>query len=283
MVMAVAGPRRAPRAPHNVFEHEHGGDPSRENVGSAERWLSLLGGGLLALYGLRRRDVPGLAAALVGGVLMNRGRTGHCPVYAGIGVSSADGLPRMIDGQRSDASHARRNPARRDVTSAAATVNARKAIKVEHAVTINRSAQELYEFWRDFERLPRFMEHLESVTVVDARHSHWVAKGPAGTSVEWDAEIINEIPGELIAWKSVEGSTVPNAGSVHFRETPGGRGTEVKVVLDYEPPGGRAGAIASRVVHEEPDAQVREDLRRFKQLMETGEVTTTDGQPSGRR
>jgi uncharacterized membrane protein len=275
MVMIAEAPRRARRASANVVdEAAGGGGKDGENVGEAERWASLAGGAALALYGLRRRDWAGLALALAGAVLVDRARTGHCPVYGSLGLSSAGGVPRRLG---------RGSRERGDVTSAAATVNARKAVKVERSVTINRPAQELYDFWRDFEQLPRFMTHLESVTVLDDRRSHWVAKAPAGTEVEWDAEIINEIPGQLIAWKSVAPADVANAGSVHFQTAPGGRGTEVKVVLDYEPPAGRLGAIAAKLLHEEPDTQVREDLRRFKQLMEAGEVPTTEGQPAGRR
>ncbi|TMC89174.1 MAG: SRPBCC family protein, partial [Chloroflexi bacterium] len=139
-----------------------------------------------------------------------------------------------------------------------------------------------YRFWRNFENLPRFMEHLKSVTVIDNKHSHWVARAPAGTSVEWDAEIINERENELIAWRSVGDATIGNAGSVHFTPAPGGRGTEVKVVLEYDPPAGRAGVIMARLFGEEPDQQVREDLRHFKEIMEAGEIPTTEGQPSGR-
>jgi uncharacterized membrane protein len=164
---------------------------------------------------------------------------------------------------------------RRDVTSRAATVNARKSVKVERAVTIEADRQALYDFWRNFENLPRFMEHLESVRVQTPTRSHWTAKAPAGKSVEWDAEIINEIPGSLIAWKSLPGTGVPNAGSVHFTDAPGGRGTIVKVVMDVEPPAGKLGVIVARLFGEDPDREVREDLRKFKQLMETGEITTS--------
>jgi len=126
------------------------------------------------------------------------------------------------------------------------------------------------------------MDHLKSVTVNDNVHSHWVANAPAGTSVEWDAVIINERENKLIAWRSVEDADIGNAGSVHFTPAPGGRGTEVKVVLEYDPPAGKAGAIIARLFGEEPDQQVREDLRHFKEIMEAGEIPTTEGQPSGR-
>jgi uncharacterized membrane protein len=135
---------------------------------------------------------------------------------------------------------------------------------------------ELYAFWRNFENLPRIMEHLESVTVLDDRRSRWAVKGPAGTTVEWEAVIHNEVPNELIAWKSVDGAQVPNAGSVHFTPAPGDRGTEVRVVLEYEPPAGKLGVAVARLFGEEPGFQVREDLRRFKQLVEAGELPVSE-------
>jgi uncharacterized membrane protein len=219
-------------------------------------------GAALVTYGLRRRDPAGVVAAILGGVFVARGASGHCPVYHAMGVSTG-------------ASEAVLGPSRDDVTSRAATVNARKAVKVERAVTIEADRQSLYAFWRDFSNLPRFMEHLVSVRVDSPTRSHWVAKAPAGRTVEWDAEIINEIDGALIAWKSAPHAEVPNAGSVHFSDAPSGRGTIVKVVMDVEPPAGVLGAVVARLFGEDPDRQVREDLRNFKQLMETGDVTTS--------
>ena len=131
---------------------------------------------------------------------------------------------------------------------------------------------EVYRFWRNFENLPRFMDHLESVAVIDEDRSHWVAKAPAGTKVEWDAVIHNEIEDELIAWRSLPGSEVNNAGSVHFEPTADGRGTEVRVILSYDPPAGKVGAAVAKLLGEEPSQQVEEDLRRFKQVMDAGET-----------
>ena len=153
--------------------------------------------------------------------------------------------------------------------------------RAEKSIRIAAPVDTVYGFWRNFENLPRFMSHLKSVAVLDAKRSHWVAKGPAGIDAEWDADIINEIPNELIGWRSVDGSRVDNSGSVHFEATPN-RGTEVKVMLRYDPPGGLAGAALAKVFGEDPARQVREDLRRLKQLVETGETATTEGQPSGR-
>jgi uncharacterized membrane protein len=154
-----------------------------------------------------------------------------------------------------------------------------RGLLVEEAVTINRPVAELYGCWRDLANLPLFMAHVRSVTVHDEGLSHWVAKGPAGSSVEWDARIINDVENRVIAWQSIEGSMVAIAGSVNFIETP--RGTTVRVRFQYNPPAGKAGAAAAWLLGEDPRAQVREDLRRFKQLMETGEIATTVGQSAG--
>ncbi|MGB7923327.1 MAG: SRPBCC family protein, partial [Pyrinomonadaceae bacterium] len=150
------------------------------------------------------------------------------------------------------------------------------AIQVKKSIAINRSPEELYSFWRDFENLPRFMNHLESVRTTGEGRSHWVAKAPAGTTVEWDAEITEDRPNELIAWRSLEGSDVANSGSVRFERATGGRGTFVRVEIDYDPPGGVIGAGIAKLFGEEPEQQVGADLRRFKQVMETGEVVLSD-------
>jgi len=152
-------------------------------------------------------------------------------------------------------------------------------IQVRKAITINRSPEELYRFWRDFQNLPRFMKNLESVHTMGSHRSHWVATGPGGMRVEWDAEITQDRPNELIAWRSVEGSDVDNRGAVRFRKAP--RGTEVHVEISYSPPGGRLGSIAAWLTGKEPGQQVQENLRRLKQVLETGEIPTTEGQPSG--
>ena len=156
-----------------------------------------------------------------------------------------------------------------------------RGILVEEAVTIGRAVSDVYQFWRRFDEFPRFMSHLVSVTTIGDGLSRWTARGPAGMTVEWDARIINEIENELIAWQSVEGSTVATAGSVRF--TSNTRGTIVRVRFQYNPPAGKAGAAVAWLFGEEPHLQVREDLRRVKQLMETGEIATTEGQPAGHR
>jgi uncharacterized membrane protein len=156
------------------------------------------------------------------------------------------------------------------------------AIHVAQSVTINRSPEELYRFWRKFQNLQRFMKHLESVSETSDRRSHWVAKGPAGATVESDAEITEDRPNELIAWRSLQGSDVDCVGSVRFQRAPGGRGTIVRVEMRYRPPVGRVGATVAKILGKGPEWQIKDDLRRFKQIMEVGEIITTEGQPAGR-
>ena len=265
MVLATTGPRRVSEPTKDDIDWESFDPPgdARHNVAKAERVGSVALGAALVGLGVRRRDPAGIVAALFGSYFIARGATGRCVVYKALGVSTG-GADTVL-----------RASARDDVTGRAATVNARKAVKVERSVTIDRPRAELFAFWRNFENLPRFMEHLVSVRVDSPTRSHWQAKAPAGRTVEWDAELVNEVPDEIIAWKSVGEPDVSNAGSVNFADAPGGRGTVVRVMLDYEPPAGRVGAILSHFFSEEPDHQIREDLRKFKQLMETGEITTS--------
>lgn len=168
------------------------------------------------------------------------------------------------------------------VTSRAATVNARRAVKIEDSVTVLRRPEELYRFWRDFSNLPLFMRHLVSVHCTDDQHSHWVARTPGGKTVEWDAVIVNDVPNQIIAWKTVGDSDVAQAGSVHFRSAPGDRGTEVRIAIDYELPGARIMSSIAKLFGHAPDALLQEDMQRFKEYMESGEVPATEGQSSCR-
>jgi uncharacterized membrane protein len=149
------------------------------------------------------------------------------------------------------------------------------ATLIGRTVTIYRSRQELYDFWRDFRNLPLFMENIEDVTVIDGNRSHWVVRGPANSDFEWDSIITEDVPGEVIAWSSVEGADVKNSGRVEFRDSTNGRGTIVSVTIAYEPPGGAIGKAFAKIFRREPKIQARHELRRFKQLMETGELPTS--------
>lgn len=153
----------------------------------------------------------------------------------------------------------------------------------EKSIVINRSPEACYRFWRDLEGLPRFMHHLESVQVRDQRRSHWKAKGPLGFTAEWEADLTTDEPNAFLAWCSVPGSDIEHAGSVRFEPAPGGRGTLVHVYMRYNPPGGAAGSLLAKLFGEEPSQQVDEDLRRFKWLIESGEIPTTVGQSAGAR
>jgi len=147
---------------------------------------------------------------------------------------------------------------------------------VGRTVTIDRPRAELYAFWRDFHNLARFMENIENVEVIDATRSHWVVSAPAGDRVEWDSVIEEDIPGELISWSAVPGSGIQHSGRIEFRDAHGGRGTEVTATILYDPPAGKIGKVIAKLFQKEPKIQARRDLRRFKQLMETGEISTSE-------
>ncbi|PWT87648.1 MAG: cyclase [Acidobacteria bacterium] len=234
-------------------------------INDVERWVSAIAGGTLAFIAIRnlknkkKRSMRGYTSAIGAGMMIFRSITGKSPVYQLLGIQSVGGVaPRS------------------------ASVRHGKGIRIEKTVTIGKSPEELYQFWHHLENLPRFMSHIESVSTFDLDRSHWVVKAPAGTRAEWDAVIHNDIQNELIAWRTVDDSEVQHAGSVEFKRLPENRGTEVRVVFSYEPPGGRLGSILAQVLGEEPGLQVDEDLRRFKQLMEAGEIPSTEGQPNGK-
>jgi uncharacterized membrane protein len=228
------------------------------NIGRIERWGSIAAGAGLALYGLTRRGTNGWTAAAVGGLLLQRGATGRCHMYEALGVNTA--------GTGADTRRA---------------LGGSAGVNVEESVTINRPVEELYRFWRNLENLPRFMHHLESVERITDTLSRWKAKGPVGKSVEWNAEIINEVPNQVIGWRSIDGSDVVSAGSVNFDDSGAERGTRVRVRLQYSPPGGKVGAAIAKLMGRDPATEIREDLRRFKQIVETGEVASSEG-PRGR-
>jgi uncharacterized membrane protein len=216
----------------------------------AERLGSLIMGGALVLTGLSQRSLRGALLAIAGGSLAYHGAVGEKRLEDA--VIEATGLNQET--------------------------------RVEKTVTIqNKSPEELYHFWRNFENLPTFMKYLKSVTVINDQRSHWITEAAFGTEVAWDAEIINDQVNQLIAWTSVEGASVDNSGFVRFKLASAGRGTEVKVVVAYKPPGGALTVSLAKLFGEDPEQQVGEDMRRFKMLMETGEIATTQGQSSGRQ
>jgi uncharacterized membrane protein len=225
------------------------------NVQPWERALSI-GAGAALLYAAVRQPRLRRWTAPAGAGLIARGVSGFCPVnYATGRTLPRDDTKRALGGAR--------------------------GIHVHERVTIERPVHEVYRHWRDFSNLAAFMHHVERVDVIDQRRSHWVVRGPAGRTVEWDAEIINEIEPELIGWRSLPGADVASAGSVQFRQTPRGA-TEVRVRLQYQPPAGKVGSWLAALFGREPSQQIHDDLHRLKQILETGDTPPLGGQPSRR-
>jgi uncharacterized membrane protein len=225
---------------------------TNRNVGSTERLGSAIGGGLLALYGLRRGDGLGVVLGALGVAALQRGITGHCQVFGALGISTAD-----------------------------ADAHPRPVI-LKSSVTVAADSRRLYELWRDPDNLPRFMSFLDSVEPLSDTVARWHLRAPLGRSVSFDAEIIAEAEGGYIAWQSTETSRLVHEGEVRFREAPGNRGTEVDLLLHFHPPAGALGSALASLLDDAAEMKLRADLKRFKQWVETGEVATTEGQPSGR-
>ena len=219
------------------------------NLSIAERWISMLSGGALAALAFRQRGALGVVLGLLSWYFTNRGLTGHCVVYEKFDINTA----------------VKTNPD-------AVSVPHQQGVHVEKSIQINRSPEELYSYWRNFENLPSIMRHLESVEVLDGNRSHWVAKGPAKSKLEWDAEIVNDIPFQVIAWRSVDNADIANAGSVRFKDMDGA--TNVEITMEYVPPAGKLGQAVAKLLGAEPEIQIEDDLRRFKQLAETGKTLT---------
>jgi uncharacterized membrane protein len=199
----------------------------------------------------------------------DRGRVAAATA-AVLGVTVVDFMTgqQLHDKANGSAGNGLRSPAERDRSG--------KGIQVVAAITVNRPINEVYGFWHNFENLPRFMAHLESVEVLEGGRTRWKVTAPAGTTVEWEAETTEDRPNELISWRALPDSSVPNSGQVRFKDAPGNRGTEVTVELRYQPPGGKLGSFIAKLFGEEPAQQVKGDLRRFKQVMEVGEVVHSD-------
>ncbi|HEX4415921.1 MAG TPA: SRPBCC family protein [Lacipirellulaceae bacterium] len=232
----------------------------RQNVGNGERIASTSAGAILLLQGVKRRDLLGAIIAAFGAGLVYRGATGHCSMYQSLGIDTASKTNSTTPPAKTAGTH------------------------IVQSFLINKSPEELYSYWRSFENLPRFMTHLESVQILSEERSHWTAKAPSiiGGQIEWDAEITADEPNSSIAWRSLPGGGVEHHGSIRFTRAPGDRGTKVQVMLDYQPPAGQIGRWVAKLFGEEPDQQIREDLRNFKRIMETGEIPTIEGQSRGK-
>jgi uncharacterized membrane protein len=236
------------------------------NVGRVERAASIAAGALLLGRGMKTNGWLGTGTALLGIAFLRRGITGFCYSYQALGINSAS---------------SQENPERG--TGQNVSVTHETGQRIDEAVTIDLPREQVYKFWRNLGNIAESMEYVESVQSVgeNGTHTRWVVKGPGGRNIEWNARIINEIENELIAWRSVEGSDIPNAGSVHFTDAAGGRGTEVHVELLYTPPGGPAGAMLAKLFGEDPAGQIRSDLKRLKAKLEAGVLPKTEGQPAG--
>jgi uncharacterized membrane protein len=217
----------------------------RFTLGDAENWLALGTGAVLLIVGASRRSAIGACIAVSSAPLLYRGVTGRWPSVLN-GNVQPDSTKTALGGARG--------------------VHVRESIRLELPVA------DVYGFWRRLDNLPRFMRHLTRVTERPGGTSHWVAAGPAGLAIEWDAEVINEIENRVLAWRSLPGSDVVTAGSVNFDAVRGGRSTQVSVHLQYAPPAGKAGALLASLFGREPSQTIREDLRHFKQLLEAGEI-----------
>jgi uncharacterized membrane protein len=224
---------------------------NRRESESSRVW-SGVAGGVLLVYGIKHGSLLGTLVSVAGADLLTHSITGH-HIHETFGIKSSDWrIPHQL------------------------------GVQMQRSLCVGVEPQQAYEYFRNFQNLPRFMKHLESVSILDTERSHWVVKGPAGTHVEWDARIINDQPGEMISWRSENDPGVSNAGSVQFVKAPQGRGTILRVSLQYAPPAGALGAVTAKLFGEEPELQLRADLKRLKQVLETGEITTTEGQPAGR-
>ncbi len=221
------------------------------NVGNNERRFSAAAGAALTMLALRQRSLASVPVGLAGAMLLYRGVTGRSKLYDALDMDT--------------------------------TEDASRGIEVQRSVTVERSPEEVYQFWRQLENLPRFMEQVESVTALGNGRTHWKVKVPTGMPLEWEAEIVEDRPGEVIAWRTLPDSWVEHTGRVTFRPAPGNRGTEVHVNMSYLPPGGVVGELFGRLTNVITTQQVKEDIRRLKHVLEAGEVPTVEGQPSGRQ
>lgn len=223
---------------------------SQVNVGKSERVLSAAGGALLSVLAMRRPAPSSLALLFSGAYLIYRGVSGNCYINSFLSRDTSSKLGTSVD--------------------------------ILKTVTIHKPVEEIYAFWRQLENLPRFMKHLVQVQQLSDKKSHWEANLPLGnTNIKWDAIIVEEEPNQKISWRSVPGASIDNSGEVRFRKAPGNKGTEVQIALTYRPPLGEIGEGISKLLNQVFAQMIKEDIRRFKQLMETGEVATSNAQPTG--
>ncbi len=229
------------------------------NVGETEQLASKIGGGVLLLAGLLKGGIKGMALTGLGAAFVYRGMTGHCPVYQTLGADTSEG---------------ERGPY--------GSVGAQRGVRVEESIVIAKPANEIYEFWRNHSNLPQFMEGIQAVESPDGILSHWTYQGPLGTTLQWSAEIHGDEPGKMIAWRSLPTSEIDTAGSVHFHQVFGGKGTEVRVNQKFDPPGGKIGIGIARLLGNDPATQTRQNLLNLKKILETRNLPTAQDQPTGK-
>jgi uncharacterized membrane protein len=243
---------------------EHVLPRKNKKMSAQSRLLYGLAGGALVGYGIKysvqRAPWLGSLTALVGVDLLTHGATGH-HLHEALGIT--DGYSQCAK---------RRGFSR---------IPHQLGVQIQRCILVDSTPQKAYEFVRDLENFPRFMQHVKTIYFTGEKRCHWVVKGPAGTQLEWDADIINDIPGELIAWRSINNPDIDSAGSIRFEKASDDRGTIIRVHMQYLPPAGAVGVAIAKLFGEEPAMQMRSDLRRLKQILESGEVATTAGQPVG--
>jgi uncharacterized membrane protein len=222
------------------------------NVGNVERAASFAGGIAMMALGVQRRSLASIPLALLGGALIYRGASGHCSVYSAMDINTA--TKKLADRHT-------------------------ETVEISRKLTIDKPKSEVYAFWRKLENLPRFMHHLEEVKQIDERRSHWVAVAPAHMGrISWDAVIVDEKENERLSWRSISDAMIENSGEVIFRDAPDGYGTELQVQIRYSPPAGAAGGAIMRLFNPVFSSLISEDVQRFKQVMETGKLSSSDGQ-----
>lgn len=243
--------------PHNLSSPDTGCALRRsdQNVGPVERVASILLGSLLLANGIKRMSLFGFGLAGLGAGLIQRGATGRCPMYSALNVTGGQSL----------ATKTFSNPLHQQ-------------IRVEESIIIHKPVEEIYRFWRNLENLPSFMDHLLAVHPIDQKRSHWIARAPAGRTVEWDADIVAEQENHRLAWRSVQGGGVASAGQVLFEKD--GDNTRIHVILTYAPPAGIVGAAVARLFGEEPAQSIAADLHHLKHLMESSDSAVTGESPT---
>lgn len=234
--------RKTMQSPPTIADRSWPLTQSDTNIAMPERLGTGTLGAALALGGALRGGLAGWSLAAGGGLMLARAVKGHCACYAALGIGQAAGLT--------------------------------SGIVVRRSVTIDRPAAELYAFWRDLTNLPKIMRHVKSVRPMGDNRSHWVVRGPLGTEIQWDAVTSGERENELIQWHADAATLLTHSGSVAFLPAPADRGTEIHVLLSYQPAGGRAAAALARLFGSEPGQEIADDLRKFKQQMESGEMAT---------